>query len=42
MAIKINKVILRDANLLPLIDKFLKEFIGYIAALFVDFFSRYN
>jgi hypothetical protein len=42
MLIKINKVMLRDANLLPLVDEFLEEFIGYIAALLVDFFSRYN
>jgi hypothetical protein len=40
--IKINEVILRDINLPFLIDKFLEEFIGYIAALLIDFFSRYN
>jgi hypothetical protein len=33
---------LRDANLPPLVDKFLEEFIGYVAALLVDFFSKYN
>ena len=42
MAIKINKVTLRDTNLPPLVDKFLEEFVEYIAALLVDFFSRYN
>jgi hypothetical protein len=29
---------LRDVNLPPLIYKFLKEFIEYIAALFINFF----
>jgi hypothetical protein len=33
---------LKDTNLPPLVDKFLEEFIEYIAALLVDFFSRYN
>ena len=42
IVIKINEVILKDANLPLLIDEFLKEFIGYIAALLIDFFSRYN
>jgi hypothetical protein len=42
IVIKINKVILKDANLSPLVDKLLEEFIRYIAALLVDFFSRYN
>ena len=42
IVIKINEVMLKDANLSPLIDKFLEEFIEYIAALLIDFFSRYN
>ena len=42
IVIKINKVMLRDANLPPLVDKFLEEFVGYMAALLVDFFSKYN
>jgi hypothetical protein len=42
IVIKINKVMLKDANLPPLVDEFLEEFIGYIAALLVDFFSRYD
>ena len=42
IVIKMNKVTLRDANLPPLVDKFLKEFIGYIAALLINFFSEYN
>jgi hypothetical protein len=33
---------LRDANLPFLVDKFLEEFVEYITALFIDFFSRYN
>ena len=37
-----NKVILRDTNLSPLVDKFSEEFTGYVAALLVNFFSRYN
>jgi hypothetical protein len=42
IVIKINKVMLRDANLPPLVDKFLEEFIKYIAALLINFFSKYN
>jgi hypothetical protein len=42
IVIKINKVILKDTNLPPLVDKFLEEFIGYIMALLINFFSRYN
>ena len=42
IVIKINEIMLRDANLPPLVDEFLKEFIEYIAALLIDFFSRYN
>jgi hypothetical protein len=33
---------LKDANPPPLVNKFLEEFIEYIAALFINFFSRYN
>jgi hypothetical protein len=42
MAIKINKVMLKDVNLSSLVDKFLEDFIRYLAALLVNFFSRYN
>jgi hypothetical protein len=42
MAIKINKVTLKDTNLPLLVDKFLKEFIEYIAALLINFFFKYN
>ena len=42
IVIKINEVILRDTNLPPLVDKFLEEFVGYVAALLINFFSRYN
>ena len=33
---------LKDANLPLLVDEFLEEFIGYIAALLINFFSGYN
>jgi hypothetical protein len=33
---------LRDINLPPLVDEFLEEFIGYMAALLINFFSKYN
>jgi hypothetical protein len=33
---------LKDANLPPLVDEFSEEFIGYIAASLINFFSRYN
>jgi hypothetical protein len=41
-AMKMNKVTLKDANLLPLIDEFSEEFIGCITASLVDFFSGYD
>ena len=41
-AMKMNEVTLKDANLPPLINEFLKEFIGYITASLVDFFSGYD
>jgi len=40
--IKINEIMLRDANLPPSVDKFLEEFIGYITASLINFFSGYN
>jgi hypothetical protein len=40
--IKINEVILKNTNLPLLIDEFLEEFIGYIMALLINFFSEYN
>jgi hypothetical protein len=42
IVIKINEVILRDTNLLLLVDEFLEEFIEYMAALLINFFFRYN
>ncbi len=39
---EINRVIIRDANLPPFIDEFFKEFVGYIIASLIDFFSGYN
>ena len=41
-AMKMNEVTLRDANLSPSVDEFSEEFISYIAALLVDFFSGYD
>jgi len=42
VAIKINRVIVKDTNLPPSINKFFKEFAGYIIAPLIDFFSGYN
>ncbi len=42
IAIKINRVIIKDTNLLPSVDEFFKEFIRYIIAFLIDFFSGYN
>ena len=39
---KINAVILRDINILPSVDKFSKEFVGYIYVSLINFFSRYD
>ena len=39
---KMNEVTLKDANLPSLINEFSEEFIGYITASLVDFFSGYN
>ena len=41
-AMKMNEITLKDANLPFSIDEFLKEFTGYITALFIDFFFKYN
>jgi hypothetical protein len=41
-AMKMNEVTLRDANLPPSVDEFSEEFISYIAASLVDFFSGYD
>ena len=40
--IEINKCIIYNANLLLLVDKFFKEFVGYKVALLINFFSRYD
>ncbi len=40
--IKINRVIIKDANLPPSVNKFFKEFVGCIIASLIDFFSDYN
>ena len=39
---KINRVIIRDANLPPFINEFFKKFIKYIIASLIDFFSSYD
>jgi hypothetical protein len=41
-AIYINKVIIRDANMPPNIDKFAKEFAKYVVALLLNIFLGYN
>ena len=40
--IKINRVIVRDINLPPSINEFFEEFIKYIIAFLIDFFSSYD
>src|SRR6266498_4567508 len=40
--IKINRVIIRDANLPPFINEFSKKFIRYIIAFLINFFSGYE
>ncbi len=40
--IKINRVIIKDANLPPSVDEFFKEFIRYIIAFLINFFSGYD
>ncbi len=42
ITMKINRVIIRDINLPPSINKFFKKFVGYIIAFLIDFFSSYN
>jgi hypothetical protein len=39
---ELNKYIIRDANMFPNINTFLKEFVGYVIASFIDFFSGYD
>jgi hypothetical protein len=39
---KMNEITFKDINLFFLINEFLKEFIKYITALFIDFFFKYN
>ncbi len=41
-AMEINRVIIRDTNLPPSVNKFFKEFVGYIIAFLIDFFSSYD
>jgi len=40
--IKINRVIVRDANLPPSINEFFKEFTGYVITSLIDFFFSYD
>jgi len=40
--IKINRVIVRDVNFPPSVNKFFEEFIRCIIAFLIDFFSGYN
>ncbi len=41
-AMEINRVIIRDADLPPSVDEFFEEFVRYIIAFLIDFFSGYN
>ena len=38
----INRVIIKDTNLPPVIDEFLEEFAGRAIGSYLDFYSRYN
>ncbi len=40
--IKINRIIIRDGNLLLTINEFSKKFSNYIIISFINFFSGYN
>ena len=42
IAIEINRVIVRDVNLPPFVNEFFKEFIRYIIAFLINFFSGYD
>ena len=39
---KINRVIVRDANLPPFVNEFFGEFAGCVIAFLIDFFSSYD
>jgi len=41
-AMEINKYTIQDANLPPLVNKFLEEFAGCSIALLIDLFLGYN
>ncbi len=40
--IKINRVIIKDANFPPSVNEFFEKFIKYIIAFLIDFFSGYD
>ena len=40
--INMNKMIIRDVNLLFNVEKFLKEFANILITSLIDFFSDYN
>ena len=42
LAIYLNVIIRRDANLPPFINKFINEFIGYYIISLVNLYSSYN
>jgi len=42
VAMEINKITIRDANLSPSVNEFFEEFADYIVALLINFFSGYN
>lgn len=42
IAVFLNKVLVKDANLLPSIDEFLEDFSGIAISSMVDLFSSYD
>ena len=42
MAVELNRVIVRDANLPPSADEFLEKFAGCAILSLIDFFSSYD
>jgi hypothetical protein len=41
-AININKIIIRDVNLLSDVNEFFEEFVDMIMIFLIDLFSKYN
>jgi hypothetical protein len=41
-AIKINRIIIRDVNMLPSVNEFAEKFSGYVIISLINFFSEYD